>query len=282
MRPGGHLGNRDRRRIGVGAATVRALRDCDVHVAILDLNAEKGEALAAETGAAFFPIDVTDETSVLQAFAGARAAQGQERILVHTPGGGLGFTAWRDEKRGGHVSRHDFGRFSRIVTLNLNGTFLCASVAAQGMVGLPACEDGERGVIVMMSSVASIDAPAAIAAYVAAKAGINGTTLSMARDLAVEGIRVNTILPGNFETPLLSRVADDYKTNMRNWNLMPKRFGEPSEYASLAWNTSLNFKPDPRTLIYVSAGRGFQAGGFNQQIREAAYRNYDPEKVFNI
>lgn len=219
---------------GMGEATVHALRRCGVAVAILDRNAELGAAVAQKTGALFFEVDVTNEESVVSGFGRARECQGQERIFVHTPGGGgLGFTAWRDQKIG-EIRRHDFQRFSRIVTLNLNGTFLCASVAAAGMMTLAPEEDGERGVILMTSSTASQDAPAATAAYVAGKAGINGMTLSMARDLAPEGIRVNTILPGNFATPLVASVPEDYQENMRSWMVWPKRFGNADEYASLA------------------------------------------------
>ncbi len=220
---------------GMGEATVRALTARGVKVAILDLNEDKGCLVAQATGAAFFKTDITDEHSVVAAFEAARSTHGQERILVATPGGGgLGYTAWRDAEKHGEIRRHDFQRFRRIVDLNLNGMFLCASVAAAGMLTLAPDEDGERGAIVMTSSTASQDGPAATAAYVAAKAGINGMTLAMARDLAPEGIRVNTILPGNFETPLLDSVPEDYKAGMRSWNLHPKRFGKPAEYASLA------------------------------------------------
>ena len=219
---------------GMGAATVRALRACGVKVTILDFNAELGGKLAQETGSGFFQVDVTDEASMVTGFARAREHQGQERILVHTPGGGgLGHTAWRDAKTG-EIRRHDFQRFSRIIALNLNGTFLSASIAAAGMMSLPPGEEGERGVIVMTSSTASQDSPATTGAYVAAKAGINGMTLSMARDLAPEGIRVNTILPGNYATPLISNLPEDYMADMVSWNLFPKRFGKPEEYASLA------------------------------------------------
>lgn len=219
---------------GMGAATARALRACGLNVTILDFNAELGARFAQETGSGFFQVDVTDEDSVVTGFARAREHQGQERILVHTPGGGgLGYTAWRDAKTG-EIRRHDFKRFSRIIALNLNGTFLCASVAAAGMMSLPPDEDGERGSIVMTSSTASQDSPVTTAAYVAAKAGINGMTLSMARDLAPEGIRINTILPGNYATPLISNLPEDYMADMVSWNLFPKRFGKPEEYASLA------------------------------------------------
>jgi NAD(P)-dependent dehydrogenase (short-subunit alcohol dehydrogenase family) len=220
---------------GMGEATVRALRARGVKVALLDLDEERGRVVAAQTGAVFQKVDITDEASVVAAFKAVRGVQGQERAVVCTPGGGgLGYTAWRDTQHGGAIRRHDFGRFTRIVNLNLNGTFLCASVAATGMMTLPVGEDGDRGVVVMTSSVASQDAPAATVAYVAAKAGVNGLTLAMARDLAPEAIRVNTILPGNFETPLIASLDEAYKDNMRKWHLHPKRFGQPNEYASLA------------------------------------------------
>ncbi|CAI8779251.1 SDR family NAD(P)-dependent oxidoreductase [Pseudomonas serbica] len=225
---------------GMGAATVRSLRARGVKVAILDLNEEIGRAVANETGSAFFRADIMDEQSVLSAFEDARASNGQERVLIATPGGGgLSYTAWRDEASG-DIRRHDFQRFNRIISLNLNGTFLCASIAAAGMMSLDPDENGDRGVILMTSSVASQEGPAGTIAYVAAKAAINGMTLSMARDLAGEGIRVNTILPGNFETPLLDSVPEDYKANMRSWNLHPKRFGRPEEYALMAIQTIEN------------------------------------------
>jgi NAD(P)-dependent dehydrogenase (short-subunit alcohol dehydrogenase family) len=102
------------------------------------------------------------------------------------------------------------------------------------MIDLAPAPCGDRGVILMTSSVASQDGPAATVAYVAAKAGINGMTLAMARDLAPHAIRVNTLLPGNFDTPLVSGLPEDYKASMQSWNLHPKRFGRPEEYAALA------------------------------------------------
>lgn len=237
----------------MGKGTVRAFRAAGVRVAILDRAVEDGCALAAETGSTFFETDVLDEASVVAAFADARAAQGQERILVHTPGGGgLGLTAWRDTQDG-RIHRHDFAQFSRIVSLNLNATFLCASVAAAGMMSLEPDDEGERGVIVMTSSTASQDGPKSTAAYAAAKSGLNGMTLSMARDLADEGIRINTILPGNFETPLIGGVPDEYKAQMRSWNLLPKRFGRPGEYASLVLELVQNRYMNA-ALVRIDAG----------------------------
>lgn len=219
---------------GMGAATVRALRQRGARVAILDLDEVHGQALAGETGALYFRADVTADANLQPAFDAARQAQGQERALVVTPGGGgLGSTAWRDAATGA-IRRHAPERFARIIALNLTGTFLCASIGAAGMMTLPVAEDGDRGTIVMTSSTASQDAPAATVAYVAAKAGISGMTLAMARDLAPEAIRINTILPGTFDTPLIGSVPEDYRVGMRAWNLHPKRFGLAEEYASLA------------------------------------------------
>ena len=219
---------------GMGAATVEALRAHEASVVILDANEDKGREIAGRSGAWFYPVDVTNEASVVEGFEQARAHQGQERVLVHTPGGGgLGAIAWRDPQTGA-ARRHDLARWERIVRLNLTGTFLCASVAAQGMLDLAPLDGGERGTIIMTSSIASIQGPAATGAYAASKAGINGLTLSMARDLAGAGIRVNTILPGNFETPLISGLPADYRATMESWNLFPSRFGQPDEYASFA------------------------------------------------
>ncbi|MCC6710636.1 MAG: SDR family NAD(P)-dependent oxidoreductase, partial [Gammaproteobacteria bacterium] len=118
---------------GMGAGTVEALRVPGAKVAILDLNAEAGAAVAAGTGATFFPVNVLQEASVVEAFAAARKHQGQERVMVFTPGGGsLSRTVWRED---GAIKRHDFAHFEHIVKLNLNSTFLCASVAAEGMLG---------------------------------------------------------------------------------------------------------------------------------------------------
>ena len=140
---------------GMGAASVRALRARGAGVAILDRDSARGSVLATEVGACFVAVDVTDEESVVQAFDAARRAQGQERILIATPGGGgLGYTAWRDAASG-DIRRHDIARFEHIVRLNLTGTFLCASVAAAGMMTLAPAECGNRGVILMTSSVAS-------------------------------------------------------------------------------------------------------------------------------
>lgn len=219
---------------GMGEATVRALREKKVRVAILDRNGERGNLIAKETGAFYVEVDVTNEDSVVRAFEKARQEIGQERILVHTPGGGArGITAWRNPDSG-KIERHSFANFEQSVKLNLCGSFLCASVAAAGMMENAPEEDGDRGVIIMTSSTASQDGPGGLTAYVASKSGINGMTLSMARDLAPEGIRVNTILPGTFDTPLNAPSTQAFKDTLLSWTLHPKRFGHASEYATLA------------------------------------------------
>lgn len=128
--------------------------------------------------------------------------------------------------------------------------FLCASVAAAGMMPLPVGKEGDCGIIV--PSVASQDASAATVTYVAAKDGVNGMTLAMTRDLAPEAIRVNTILPSSFDTPLIASVDEAYKDNMRKWHLNPKRFGRPDEYATLALQIIENgyLTPPPSASTY--------------------------------
>lgn len=219
---------------GLGEATVRALRAVDVSVTILDSDTIRGPQIATQTGAAFFHLDVTDEESVIRAFDQARQKFGQERALVHTPaiGGGVA-TVLRDPQTGA-INRHNFALFEKVVRVNLSGTFLCASVSAAGMMTLPTLASGGRGAIVLTSSIASEDAPAGLPAYVASKAGVNGLTLAMAHDLGPEGIRVNTILPGSFETPMIVPVPDAFKAKMLSWITHPKRFGYPDEYASMA------------------------------------------------
>ena len=219
---------------GMGAATVRALRALGVAVGIIDRDRAQGEAVARETGAIFAEVDVSNEVSVLRAFDQVRQKLGQERILVHTPARGtMSPIAWRDQASG-QIKRHPIETFEQVLAVNLTGTFLCASVSAAGMMTLPAGEDGERGVIVMTSSIASEDASGGIAAYVASKAGISGMTLTLARDLGPEGIRVNTILPGSFDTPMIAPLPQSYKDQMIDQTVHPRRFGHVSEYASLA------------------------------------------------
>ena len=188
---------------GLGAATARRLAAAGVKVALFDLNAAAGEALAAELGGVFCAVDVTQEDQVDAGFAKARAAIGQERILVNCAGTGNAIKTASRDKATGEIRAFPTANFERIIQINLIGTFRCIAKSAAGMLSLPALEGGERGAIVNTASVAAQDGQIGQASYSASKAGIVGMTLPIARDLMNEGIRVNTILPGLFDTPLL-------------------------------------------------------------------------------
>ena len=219
---------------GLGAATARRLASHGVKVALFDLNESQGKALATEIGGIFCQVDVTSEAAVDAAFANARAAHGQERVLVNCAGiGNAVKTASRDKTTGD--SRHfPLAHFDRVIQVNLVGTFRCTAKSAAGMLSLEPLEDGERGAIVNTASVAAQDGQMGQAAYSASKAGIVGMTLPVARDLMSEGIRVNTILPGLFATPLLQAAPENVKVALAASVPFPKRLGRPEEYATLA------------------------------------------------
>jgi NAD(P)-dependent dehydrogenase (short-subunit alcohol dehydrogenase family) len=219
---------------GLGAATARRLAAKGVKVALFDLNEAAGEALAKELGGVFCLVDVTKEESVDAGFAKSRAAIGQERILVNCAGTGNAIkTAGRD-KATGEIKSFPTANFERIIQINLIGTFRCTAKSAAGMLTLQPMEDGERGAIVNTASVAAEDGQMGQAAYSASKAGVVGMTLPIARDLMGEGIRVNTILPGIFNTPLLQGAPDNVKAALAASVPFPKRLGQPDEYAALA------------------------------------------------
>ena len=219
---------------GLGAATARRLASHGVKVALFDLNEELGSALAAELGGVFCKVDVRSDAEVDAAFAKARAAHGQERIIVNCAGlGKAGKTASRD-KGTGEVRHYPMEDFDRIIQINLIGTFRCTAKSTAGMLMLPLLEDGDRGVVINTASVAAQDGQIGQAAYSAAKAGIVGMTLVIARDLSNDNIRCNTILPGIFDTPLLARAPEHVKAGLAASVPYPKRLGRPEEYASLA------------------------------------------------
>jgi NAD(P)-dependent dehydrogenase (short-subunit alcohol dehydrogenase family) len=219
---------------GLGEATARALAAKGVRVALFDLDDAKGGAVAAEIGGLFVKVDVTSEASVDEGFAAARATHCQERILVNCAGtGNVVKTASRD-KATGETKHFPLDAFERIIQINLIGTFRCAAKAAKGMLDLTTLEDGARGVIINTASVAAEDGQIGQAAYAASKGGVVSLTLPMARDLMNDGIRVNTILPGIFDTPLMARAADAVKQSLAASVPFPKRFGRPAEYAALA------------------------------------------------
>lgn len=219
---------------GLGAAVARRLAAQGVKVALFDLNESLGEALAQEIGGVFCTVNVTEDAQVDAAFAKARAAHGQERILVNCAGiGGAAKTASRDRTSG--ESRHfPLDIFERVIQVNLIGAFRCIAKSSAGMLNLVPLEDAERGVIINTSSVAAQDGQIGQAAYAASKAAIVGITLPIARDLMGEGIRVNTIMPGIFDTPLMQGTPDNVKEALAASVPFPKRFGHPDEFAAVA------------------------------------------------
>jgi NAD(P)-dependent dehydrogenase (short-subunit alcohol dehydrogenase family) len=218
---------------GLGAATARKLASQGVKVALFDLNEEKGEALAKELGGVFCKVNVTDEESVDAGFAKSRAAIGQERILVNCAGTGNAIKTASRTRETGELTHFPLDKFNMIIQINLVGTFRCIAKSAAGMMTLDPIE-GERGAIVNTASVAAEDGQMGQASYSASKGGVVGMTLPIARDLARELIRVNTILPGIFNTPLMQGAPDNVKQALAASVPNPARLGNPDEYASLA------------------------------------------------
>ena len=218
---------------GLGEATARALVAAGVKVAIFDLNDAKGAALADEIGGVFCKVNVTDEASVDAGFSKARAAHGQERILVNCAGTGNAIKTASRDKTSGAIKHFPLDSFEAIIRINLIGTFRCLAKSAAGMLTLDALKDGERGAIVNTASVAAEDGQIGQAAYSASKGGVVALTLPVARDLSSEGIRVNTILPGIFDTPLLTAAPENVKVALAASVPFPKRLGAPAEFASL-------------------------------------------------
>ena len=220
---------------GLGAATARALAAKGAKVAIFDMNEEKGEAIAAELGGVFCKVNVTSDEDVDAGFAKAREAHGQERILVNCAGIGNAIKTASRSKEDGSIKHFPVSAFDFVIQVNLIGTFRCIAKSAAGMMTLePLSEEGDRGAIVNTASVAGEDGQIGQAAYSASKAGVIGMTLPIARDLMNEGIRINTILPGIFDTPLLAAAPQNVRDALAASVPFPKRLGVPEEYAKLA------------------------------------------------
>ncbi len=219
---------------GLGEATARALAARGVKVALFDMQKEKGEKVAAEIKGVFCEVDVTSDDSVAAGFKKARDAHGQERILINCAGTANAVRTASRDKKTGEIRYFRAKDFDRIVQINLVGTFRCIAMSAAGMLTLEPLPGGERGAIVNTASVAAQDGQIGQAAYTASKAGIVGMTLTIARDLSPEGIRVNTILPGIFDTPLLAAAPDHVKQALGAQVPFPPRLGHPPEFAALA------------------------------------------------
>lgn len=219
---------------GLGEATARHLASFGVKVGICDLNAERGEKVAAEIGGAYAACDVTDDDSVAYALATLRAENGIERILVNCAGIVAGKRTLSKDRNTGAVLAHDMGTFTKTIAINLIGSYRMIAQCSLGMAGLePLDEDGSRGVIINTSSVAAEDGQMGQAAYSASKGGILGLTLPVARDLTGYGIRVCSIQPGIFYTPMFDQIDEKYRTSLAAQVPFPSRLGNPKEYAML-------------------------------------------------
>jgi len=212
---------------GLGEATVRALHGRGAKVTIADVNADKGNALAGELGLEFVSCDVREEGQVEAAVAAA-AAGGPLRIAVCCAG-----TGWA-QKVASSKGPHPLLPFETIISINLIGTFNVLRFAATAMIGTDPLEDGERGVCVNTASIAAFDGQVGQISYSASKGGVVGMTLPAARDLSQYGIRVNTIAPGLFDTPLLGALPEEARQKLGAGVPYPQRLGAPSEYAELA------------------------------------------------
>jgi NAD(P)-dependent dehydrogenase (short-subunit alcohol dehydrogenase family) len=213
---------------GLGEATARYFAQMGAEVTLLDRDADRGAAIADEIGGHFVQTDVTDETSVTEAVAFAQREMGRITAAVNCAGIALAIKT---------VSRegpHPLESFRRTIDINLTGTFNVARLAAAAMRDNLAEDDGARGVIINTASIAAFDGQKGQTAYAASKGGVVGLCLPMARDLASSGIRVMTIAPGIFKTPMLESLGEEVQAQLAADVPCPPRLGDPSEYAQLA------------------------------------------------
>ncbi len=214
---------------GLGEAVARKLADLGAKVAVLDLNQDSAERVAGEIGGIAIACNVSDPDSMAQAIERATAAHGPARILMQIAGIG---TAKRVVGKDGSAAPLE--DFARVVNVNLIGTYNAARLFAAACAKLAPLDDGTRGVIVFTASVAAYDGQVGQQAYSASKAGVVGMTLPMARDLAQHGIRVCTIAPGLFATPLMKTLPEPVQQSLAESIPFPKRLGQPEEFADLA------------------------------------------------
>ena len=219
---------------GLGEATARALAERGVKVTIFDRDAERGEKVAGEIGGVFALVDVTSDEAVAAGFARAREAHGQERICVNCAGVANAVKTVARDKETKAPKMYPMQQFELVIGINLIGTFRCISHSAFGMVSADPLEDGERGVIINTASVAAQDGQIGQAAYSASKGGVLAMALPIARDLMNDGVRVNTILPGVFKTPMVAMMPPNVQDALAAQVPFPKRLGQPEEYARLA------------------------------------------------
>jgi NAD(P)-dependent dehydrogenase (short-subunit alcohol dehydrogenase family) len=215
---------------GLGKASVEALANAGARVVVLDVDRAGGEAVAAAVGGFFATADIVDEVSVMRALALSRDAFGPARILVNCAA--IGGPSIRTVGRNGS---YPLDVFRRLIEVNLVGAFNITRLAAADMVGLQPLARGERGVVILTSSINAADGPVGSVGYTAAKAGVAGMTLTIARDLAPRGVRCCTIAPGNFDTPMLRAAPSEFLVALLGMVPFPSdRFGDPADFARLA------------------------------------------------
>jgi NAD(P)-dependent dehydrogenase (short-subunit alcohol dehydrogenase family) len=219
---------------GLGEATARELARRGAKVAIFDRDLARGEKVASEIGGVMCQVDVTSDEKVRAAFEKARAAHGQERILVNCAGVANAAKTVARDKETKAAKFYPMQQFELAIQINLIGTFRCICNSAFGMVDLEPMTDGEKGVIINTASVAAEDGQIGQAAYSASKGGVLAMALPIARDLMNEGVRVNTILPGVFKTPMVGMMPPNVQDALGAQVPFPKRLGQPQEYARLA------------------------------------------------
>ncbi len=219
---------------GLGEATARALAATGVRVTLFDLNAERGAHVAAEINGHFARVDVSDADSVAAGFAAARTAHGAARIVVCCAGIAIAQKLASRHRETGVIGAHSIADFERVIRINLIGTYTVMAMAAAEMMALdPHTTDGGRGVIINTASIAAEDGQIGQTAYAASKGGVQALALPAARDMMKDGIRINTIMPGLFLTPLLQGLPEKAQQALGESVPFPSRLGDPAEYASL-------------------------------------------------
>ncbi|QBR92294.1 SDR family NAD(P)-dependent oxidoreductase [Nocardioides euryhalodurans] len=232
---------------GIGAAVARRLADRGARVLVADLQADKGEELAAEIGGMFVSVDVTDTEQVRTAVDQA-VELGPLRVLVNSAG--IGWAQRTIGRDGEYDSAHDLDAFRKVVAINLIGSFDAIRQAATQMARLDPTASGDRGAIVNIASVAAFDGQIGQAAYAASKGGLVGLTLPVARDLSAAAIRLNTVAPGLIETPIYDFAPDPeaFKEQLGQSVLHPKRLGTPEELASMVLECLTNSYMNAETI----------------------------------
>ncbi len=219
---------------GLGEATARELAKRGAKVAVFDRDSDRGSKVASDIGGVYCEVDVTSDEKVAAAFARAREAHGQERVLVNCAGVANAAKTVARDKETKAARLYPMQQFELAIQINLIGSFRCIANSAFGMVDLEPLEDGEKGVIINTASVAAEDGQIGQAAYSASKGGVLAMALPIARDLMNEGVRVNTILPGVFKTPMVAMMPPNVQDALGAQVPFPKRLGQAEEYARLA------------------------------------------------